>query len=122
MHLEDAKQLADHGCLAVAEGANMPLTLEAAHFFREKEIPLCPGKAANAGGVAVSGLEMCQNAQRESWSFQRVDGMLQSIMENIFTRIDTAAKQWDRTGDFVAGANIAAFQKVSRAMVEQGVI
>ena len=122
MHLEDAKQLADQGCLAVAEGANMPLTLEAAHFFREKEIPLCPGKAANAGGVAVSGLEMCQNAQRESWSFQRVDGMLQSIMENIFTQIDTAAKKWDRPGDFVTGANIAAFQKVSRAMLEQGVI
>ena len=100
----------------------MPLTPEAAAFFREKEISLCPGKAANAGGVAVSGLEMCQNARRESWSFQRVDGMLQSIMENIFTQIDTAAREWDRPGDFVAGANIAAFQKVSRAMVEQGVI
>ena len=122
MDLEDAKLLCGNGCIAVAEGANMPLTPEAAAFFREKEISLCPGKAANAGGVAVSGLEMCQNARRESWSFQRVDGMLQSIMENIFTQIDTAAREWDRPGDFVAGANIAAFQKVSRAMGEQGVI
>ena len=122
MDLEDAKLLAENGCIAAAEGANMPLTPEAAEFFREKGIFHCPGKAANAGGVAVSGLEMCQNTRRESWSFQRVDGMLQSIMENIFTQIDTAAKEWDRAGDFVAGANIAAFQKVSRAMVEQGVI
>ena len=120
--LEDAKSLAGNGCLAVAEGANMPLTPEATDYLREKGIALCPGKAANAGGVAVSGLEMCQNARRENWSFQRVDGMLQSIMENIFTRIDTAAKEWDRPGDFVAGANIAAFQKVSRTMLEQGVI
>ena len=122
MTLEDVRMLADHGCMAVAEGANMPLTREAVHFLQQRQIPLCPGKAANAGGVAVSGLEMCQNAQRQSWSFERVDRMLQKIMENIFATIDTAAKTWDQEGDYVAGANIAAFQKVSQAMLEQGVI
>ena len=120
--LEDAKHLTEGGCLAVAEGANMPLTQEAVHWFREKGIALCPGKAANAGGVAVSGLEMSQNAQRIRWNFEQVDGMLQGIMENIFEQIDTAAKQWGAAGDWVAGANIAAFQKISRAILEQGVI
>ena len=122
MELEDVRMLADNGCLAVAEGANMPLTWEAADFLQQRQIPLCPGKAANAGGVAVSGLEMCQNAQRQSWSFDRVDGMLQKIMENIFEKIDTAAKTWGKEGDYVTGANIAAFQKVAQAMLEQGVI
>ena len=120
--LEDAKQLAASGCLAVAEGANMPLSWEAAEFFRQRQIPLCPGKAANAGGVAVSGLEMCQNAQRQSWSFERVDEMLQKIMENIFAKISAAAKTWGKEEDYVAGANIAAFEKLSRAILEQGVI
>lgn len=120
--LEDAKLLTDNGCLAVAEGANMPLTLEAVHFLRQKQIPLCPGKGANAGGVAVSGLEMSQNAMRQSWSFDRVDGMLQKIMEGIFTRIRETAKAWDMEEDYIAGANIAGFEKVSRAMLEQGVV
>ena len=120
--LEDAKLLIHNGCVAVAEGANMPLTAEAAHFLREKGIPHCPGKAANAGGVAVSGLEMSQNAIGQSWSFSRVDGMLQKIMEDIFARIDASAKEWGMEGDYVAGANIAGFQKVSLAMLEQGVV
>ena len=120
--LEDAKQLAAVGCLAVAEGANMPLTWEATQFLQQRQIPLCPGKAANAGGVAVSGLEMCQNAQRESWSFERVDEMLRGIMENIFVKIDTAAKIWGKEEDYVAGANIAAFQQLAQAILEQGVI
>jgi glutamate dehydrogenase (NADP+) len=120
--LEDAKILADNGCLAVAEGANMPLTREAVRVLRQKQIPLCPGKAANAGGVAVSGLEMSQNAMGQSWSFARVDGMLQEIMEGIFTRICETARAWDLEEDYIAGANIAGFEKVSRAMLEQGVV
>lgn len=120
--LEDAKILAGNGCMAVAEGANMPLTAEATHFLREKGIPHCPGKAANAGGVAVSGLEMSQNSIGQSWSFSRVDGILQKIMEDIFARIDASAKEWGMEGDYVAGANIAGFRKVSQAMLEQGVV
>ena len=100
----------------------MPLSWEATEFFRQRQIPLCPGKAANAGGVAVSGLEMCQNAQRESWSFERVDEMLQKIMENIFAKISAAAKTWGKEEDYVAGANIAAFEKLSQGILEQGVI
>ena len=120
--LADAQQLTASGCLAVAEGANMPLSWEATEFFRQRQIPLCPGKAANAGGVAVSGLEMCQNAQRQSWSFERVDEMLQKIMENIFAKISAAAKTWGKEEDYVAGANVAAFEKLSQAILEQGVI
>ena len=120
--LADAQQLAASGCLAVAEGANMPLSWEAAEFFRQRQIPLCPGKAANAGGVAVSSLEMCQNARRESWRFTRVDEMLQKVMENIFANISAAAKTWGKEEDYVAGANIAAFEKLSQAILEQGVI
>ena len=120
--LEDAKLLTDNGCAAVAEGANMPVTARAAHWLRQRHILLCPGKAANAGGVAVSGLEMSQNAQRQSWSFTQVDTMLQNIMENIFHTIDTTARDYGVAGDFVAGANIAGFLKVSQAMLEQGVV
>ena len=120
--LGDAQTLVKNGCVAVAEGANMPLTAEAAHYLRQQAIPHCPGKAANAGGVAVSGLEMSQNAMGQSWSFSRVDAMLQTVMEDIFAGIDAAAKDWAVEGDYVAGANIAGFQKVSRAMLAQGVI
>ena len=122
LDLEDAKMLFSGGCVAVAEGANMPLTQEATHFFREKEIPLCPGKAANAGGVAVSGFEMCQNAQRQVWSFQRVEEMLRHTMENIFRNVDSAAARYDQPGDYVAGANIAAFETLSQAILNQGVV
>ena len=120
--LSDAEALAANGCLAVAEGANMPLTAEAAHYLRQQNIPHCPGKAANAGGVAVSALEMTQNAMGQKWSFSQVDGMLEGIMAGIFERIDTAAKAWDREGDYVAGANIAGFETLSRAILNQGVV
>lgn len=119
---QDAKSLAEKGCKAVAEGANMPTTPQAVQFLQKNGILLCPGKAANAGGVAVSGLEMCQNAQRQNWSFAQVDAMLRSIMKEIFCRVDSAAKAYAVPGDYVAGANIAGFLKVSQAMLEQGVV
>ena len=119
---EDAKNLLENGCKAVAEGANMPLTPEAVRLLQKNGVLLCPGKAANAGGVAVSGLEMCQNAQRQSWSFAKVDHLLQDIMQQIFRQIDFAAKTYGMPADYVAGANIAGFQKVSQAMLAQGVV
>ncbi len=120
--LDDAKLLAENGCKAVAEGANMPVTAEAVHYLRQKDILFCPGKAANAGGVAVSGLEMSQNARREHWSFERVDRMLQSIMERIFGEVAAAAEAYATPCDYGAGANIAGFLKVSEAMIAQGVV
>lgn len=122
LHLEDAKQLVANGVLAVAEGANMPTTLEATKYLQENGVLFCPGKAANAGGVATSALEMTQNSERLSWSFEEVDQKLQSIMVNIFHSLDDAAKEYGMPGNYVAGANIAGFLKVATAMTAQGVV
>ena len=125
LHLEDAKQLVANGCYAVAEGANMPTTLEATEYLQENGILFAPGKAANAGGVATSALEMSQNSERLSWTFEEVDGKLKGIMETIYANISDAAKRYDMTvggkTDYVAGANIAGFEKVVDAMLAQGV-
>ncbi len=121
LQLDDAKQLVKNGCIAVAEGANMPTTLEATQYLQQNGVLFAPGKAANAGGVATSALEMCQNSERISWSFEKVDGMLKDIMVNIFRNLDDAAKRYGVPGDYVAGANIAGFEKVVNAMLAQGV-
>ncbi len=122
LDLPDAGVLLGNGCMAVAEGANMPTTLEATRFFQEKGVLFMPGKAANAGGVAVSGLEMSQNSQRLYWSMEEVDRRLQSIMVNIFSRVEQAAKTYGAEGDYVAGANIAGFLPVAEAMLAQGAV
>ena len=121
LHLEDAKQLVANGCYAVAEGANMPTTLEATEYLQKNGILFAPGKASNAGGVATSALEMSQNSERLSWTFEEVDGKLQNIMVNIFHNLDDAAKRYNKEGDYVTGANIAGFEKVLNAMLAQGV-
>ena len=120
--LQDAKTLVANGCVAVAEGANMPTTLEATKYLQENGVLFCPGKAANAGGVATSGLEMSQNSLRMGWSFEEVDSKLKGIMVDIFRSIDQAAKDSDVEGDYVAGANIAGFRKVADAMCMQGIV
>ena len=120
--LEDAKMLVANGCMAVAEGANMPTTLEATKYIQESGLLFCPGKAANAGGVATSALEMSQNSERLSWSFEEVDSKLKGIMVNIFHNVEAAAAEYGRKGDYVVGANIAGFLKVCDAMLAQGVI
>ena len=122
LHLEDAQLLVAGGVTAVCEGANMPTTLEATRYLQEHGVLFCPGKAANAGGVAVSGLEMCQNSMRYGWSFEEVDSKLEGIMVNIYKNIDAAAKEYGMEGNYVAGANIAGFLKVADAMLAQGVI
>ena len=122
LRLEDAKALVENGCIAVAEGANMPTTLEATDYLREHGVLFAPGKAANAGGVATSALEMSQNSMRLSWSFDEVDAKLRQIMTNIFHNIDAAAKEYGMPGNYVAGANIAGFLKVADAMEAQGVV
>jgi len=119
--LDDAKQLVANGCLAVAEGANMPTTLEATKYLQENGVLFAPGKAANAGGVATSALEMSQNSERLSWTFEEVDSKLQGIMVNIFHNLDDAAKRYNKEGDYVVGANIAGFEKVVDAMIAQGI-
>ena len=119
---EDAEMLAANGCIAVAEGANMPTTREATKYLQEKGVLFCPGKASNAGGVATSALEMSQNSERISWSFEDVDNKLREIMINIFHNIDEASKKYGLEGDYVAGANIAGFLKVANAMKSQGVV
>lgn len=119
--LEDAKQLVANGCIAVAEGANMPTTLEATEYLQQNKVLFAPGKAANAGGVATSALEMSQNSERLSWTFEEVDGKLKDIMVNIFHNLDDAAKRYGKEGDYVTGANIAGFEKVAEAMIAQGV-
>ena len=119
--LDDAKQLVANGCIAVAEGANMPTTLEATEYLQKNNVLFAPGKAANAGGVATSALEMSQNSERLSWTFEEVDAKLQNIMVNIFHNLDDAAKRYNMEGDYVAGANIAGFEKVAEAMLAQGV-
>ena len=120
--IDDAKALVANGCMAVCEGANMPTSLEATKYLQANGVYFVPGKAANAGGVAVSGLEMSQNSERLSWSFEEVDGKLHEIMVNIFHSLDDAAKEFGMEGNYVAGANIAGFKKVADAMLAQGVI
>lgn len=122
LNLDDAKTLVANGCFAVAEGANMPTTLEATKYFQEHGILFCPGKASNAGGVATSALEMTQNSQRLSWTFEEVDAKLKDIMVNIFHNIDDASKAYGMEGNYVAGANIAGFLKVADAMNAQGIV
>ena len=122
LHLEDAKQLVANGCKAVCEGANMPTTLEATEYLQKNGILFAPGKASNAGGVATSALEMSQNSERLSWTFEEVDGKLQNIMVNIFHNLDDAAKRYGMEGNYVAGANIAGFEKVVDAMTAQGIV
>lgn len=122
LNLDDAKNLVANGVLAVCEGANMPTTLDATKYLQENGVLFVPGKASNAGGVAVSALEMSQNSERLSWSFEEVDGKLKDIMVNIYHNIDEAAKKYGLDGDYVAGANIAGFLKVAEAMEAQGVI
>ena len=119
--LDDAKALVANGCIAVAEGANMPTSLDATRYLQENGVLFCPGKAANAGGVATSGLEMSQNSGHISWSFEKVDGKLKDIMVDIFHNLDDAAKEYGMPGNYVAGANIAGFLKVANDMLFQGV-
>lgn len=121
LDLEAAKQLVSNGVLAVCEGANMPSTLEAAKYLMEHKVVFGPAKAANAGGVATSGLEMCQNSARLSWSFEEVDGKLKDIMVNIFHNAHKTAVKLGNPYDLLAGANIAGFEKVCDAMLQQGV-
>jgi len=122
LNLEDAKMLVNNGVFAVAEGANMPTTAEAVDFLLENGVYFLPGKAANAGGVATSGLEMCQNSGRLSWSFEKVDENLKKIMIDIYHNIDNAAMKYGLEGNYVAGANIAGFEKVANAMIAQGAV
>ena len=119
--LEDAKLLVKNGCKAVCEGANMPTTIEATQYLMENGVLFVPGKAANAGGVATSALEMSQNSERLSWSFEEVDAKLRAIMSNIYRNIADAAKKYGMEGNYVAGANIAGFEKVADAMLAHGI-
>ncbi|MBS6560091.1 MAG: NADP-specific glutamate dehydrogenase [Clostridiales bacterium] len=121
LDLEDAKTLVANGVMAVAEGANMPSTLEATEYFQKNGVLFAPAKAANAGGVATSALEMSQNSERLSWTFEEVDAKLKNIMVNICHSMADAAKRYGFEGDYVKGANIAGFEKVAEAMIAQGV-
>ena len=122
LNLDDAKALVANGVIAVAEGANMPTTIEATEYFQANGVLFAPGKASNAGGVATSALEMSQNSERLSWTFEEVDSKLKSIMVNIFHNLDDAAKKYGMEGNYVAGANIAGFLKVADAMTAQGIV
>ena len=122
LDVEDAKKLVANGVIAVCEGANMPTTLEATKYLQDSKVFFVPGKAANAGGVATSALEMSQNSERLSWTFEEVDSKLEQIMINIFHNLDDAAKEYGLAGDYVAGANIAGFLKVADAMNAQGIV
>ena len=122
LHLDDAKQLVENGVIAVAEGANMPTTRNATEYLQANGVFFIPGKAGNAGGVATSALEMSQNSERVYWSFEKVDRKLKEIMVNIYHNIDDAAKKYGMEGNYVAGANIAGFEKVADAMIAQGVV
>ena len=119
---KDAKKLVKNGCIAVGEGANMPTTPEAVQVFMDAGTLFGPGKAANAGGVATSGLEMQQNASREAWSFEETDVKLQQIMRNVYYQCYEAAEEFGSPGNLVRGANIAGFIKVARAMIAQGLV
>ncbi len=120
--IDDAKALVANGCMLVAEGANMPTTPDATEYLMSNKVVFLPGKAANAGGVATSGLEMAQNSMRYSWSFEEVDAKLKDIMVGIYHNIDDTAKEYGVEGNYVAGANIAGFKKVAEAMLAQGVV
>lgn len=122
LHLEDAKLLVENGCIAVAEGANMPTTMEATEYLQEHGVIFAPGKAANAGGVATSALEMSQNSERLSWTFEEVDAKLKDIMVNICHNMADAAERYGAAGNYVVGANIAGFEKVVDAMTAQGIV
>ncbi len=122
LDLDDAKALVKNGIQVVAEGANMPTTQEATDYLQANGVKFLPGKAANAGGVATSALEMSQNSERLSWSFEEVDQKLQGIMQNIYHNIDNAAKKYGFEGNYVVGANIAGFEKVVDAMNAQGIV
>ena len=122
LDVEGARALVKNGCFAVAEGANMPTTPDAVALLQESGVLFAPAKAANAGGVATSGLEMTQNSMRCSWSFDEVDEKLREIMKNIYKNASSAAKEYGREGDLVAGANIAGFLKVADAMLAQGAV
>jgi glutamate dehydrogenase (NADP+) len=119
---ESAELLAKNGCYAVCEGSNMPSTPEAIEVYFASKMLYGPAKAANAGGVATSGLEMCQNSARLSWTFEEVDSRLKAIMKNIFESCDAAAKEYGMPGNYMAGANIAGFLKVAEAMKAQGCV
>ncbi|MBU5487323.1 NADP-specific glutamate dehydrogenase [Clostridium sp. MSJ-8] len=121
LNLDDAKALVANGVIAVCEGANMPTTLEATEYLQQNGVLFAPGKAANAGGVATSALEMSQNSERLSWTFEEVDAKLKNIMVNIFHNMDDAAKRYGHEGNYVMGANIAGFEKVANAMLAQGI-
>ncbi|MBQ2581252.1 MAG: NADP-specific glutamate dehydrogenase [Ruminococcus sp.] len=122
LDIEDAKTLVANGVMAVCEGANMPTTEEATKYFQDNKVYFVPGKAANAGGVATSALEMSQNSERLSWTFEEVDSKLKNIMENLFHNIDEAAKKYGFEGNYVVGANLAGFEKVLNAMTAQGIV
>ena len=122
LDLEDARMLVDNGVIAVAEGANMPTTLDATEHLRKSGVLFLPGKAANAGGVATSALEMSQNSERYSWSFDKANSTLKNIMIDIFHNIDDAASRYGLEKDYVSGANIAGFEKVADAMLAQGIV
>ena len=121
LHADDAKQLIANGVKVVAEGANMPTTLDATAMLQEAGVAFAPGKASNAGGVATSGLEMSQNSERLSWTFDEVDNKLKGIMGSIFAAADAAAEEYGQADNLVVGANIAGFNKVANAMLAQGV-
>ena len=121
LNLDDAKALVSNGCQGVFEGANMPTTAEATKYLQENGVLFTPGKASNAGGVATSALEMSQNSERLSWTEEEVDSRLKSIMTGIADTIDAAARKYGMPGNYVAGANIAGFEKVAEAMLAQGV-
>lgn len=122
LHKEDALALVKNGVIAVCEGANMPTTPDAISVLQENHILYAPGKASNAGGVATSGLEMSQNSQRLSWSFEEVDAKLKAIMENIFHTVSKTAKEYGDADNYMLGANIAGFVKVANAMLDQGIV
>ena len=121
IHREAARALVDNGVFLVAEGANMPTDPKAMEYFMKHEVLFMPAKASSAGGVSVSGLEQAQNAQRLSWSFEEVDEKLKEIMHGIFVRVDECAKKYGVEKNYVAGANIYAFEKVAQAMIAQGI-
>ena len=118
----DAKKLVENGCKYIIEGANMPTTLEATQYLQENGVIFAPGKAANAGGVATSALEMSQNSERLSWTFEEVDAKLKQIMVNITHNMADAAERYGAKGNYVVGANIAGFEKVANAMSAQGIV
>jgi glutamate dehydrogenase (NADP+) len=119
---DDARTLVENGCICVSEGANMPSTPEAVEYFVEQKTLYGPGKAANAGGVAVSGLEMSQNSMRLAWTREEVDARLKDIMNRIHTACVATAEEYGQPGNYVIGANIAGFVKVADSMIDQGLI